>query len=326
MFDINVVEHCAFMYLRAVSFNSIVAINQSWFEKEVFSKQTLLHQLEELADKLPQQQEITRWLKPTRSGYYALDGTWLKYQGKDIVLLILFDVETLDVVQYLVADEEKEESYQRLIFSAQEELLTETSIIKGFFCDGDPGLLKVLKNFFPQKPIQLCVFHKYTRVGQIIPLVYLKKDIDKEIKQKVEAVLFASTKDEAITKLNELERYAREHQTYAKLQKIIGVLKRNFELLLTHFDNPEMSPYNNVLEGFNYIVKRKTRLMKGFKKEMNIDRWLKLILLDWRFHELVESEFKSRKNKSPLELAGCKLPKIYNWMKFVRLNYQSKPR
>lgn len=322
MFDIRVVEHCAYMYLRSVSFNSIVAINQSWFEKKVFSKQTLLRQLEELSDKLPSLQDITRWLKPRRSGYYALDGTWLKYQGEDIVLLILFDVETLDVVSYLVAKEENEKNYQRLILSAREELLTENGIVKGFFCDGDPGLLKTLKSFFPGKPIQLCVFHKYSRVGQIIPMVYLRKEIDKEIKRRVEAVLFASSKTESCTKLGELERYAQEHQSYEKLQKIIGVLKRNFDLLLTHFDNPQMSAYNNVLEGFNYIVKRKTRLMKGFKKEMNIDRWLKLILVDWRFHELVESEFKTRKNKSPLELAGCKLPKIYNWMKFVRENYQ----
>jgi hypothetical protein len=84
-----------------------------------------------------------------------------------------------------------------------------------------------------------------------------------------------------------------------------------------------MSPYNNVLEGFNYIVKRRIRLMKGFKKPINITRWLKLLLLDWRFHLLKETEFKTRRNKSPLQLAGaCLPPKIYNWLTFVRKNYQ----
>ncbi len=86
-----------------------------------------------------------------------------------------------------------------------------------------------------------------------------------------------------------------------------------------------MSPYNNTLEGFNYIVKRKTKLMKGFKKPINIKRWIKLIMLDWRFHYLVELQFKERRNKSPLELAGCKLPKIYNWMSHVRENYPNPP-
>jgi transposase-like protein len=185
--------------------------------------------------------------------------------------------------------------------------------------------LKALQELFPKTPIQLCVFHKYARAGQVISFKYIKNDIDKEIKQKVEAILFAPTKQEAIDNLKELEIYAKEHQKYAKLKKIIGVLKCNFELLLTHFDNPEMSPYNNTLEGFNYIVKRKTNLMKGFKKPVNIGRWIKLIMLDWRFHKLAESTFKKRKNKSPLELSECNLPKIYNWMSYIRKNYPNPP-
>ena len=150
----------------------------------------------------------------------------------------------------------------------------------------------------------------------------IKNEIDREIKKKVEAVLFAKSKQEAIDSIEKLKEYAQKNKKYKKLQEIVGVLKRNFDLLLTHFDNPEMSPYNNVLEGFNYIIKRKTKLMKGFKKPINIARWIKLIMLDWRFHPLKESEFKSRKNKSPLELTGCDLPKIYNWMRFIRENYE----
>ncbi|MCK5510265.1 hypothetical protein KAI65_01820 [Candidatus Parcubacteria bacterium] len=157
----------------------------------------------------------------------------------------------------------------------------------------------------------------------MIPFVRIKNEIDKEIKRLTERVLFAATKQEAISSLDELQRYAQEHQGHKKLQELIGVLKRNFDLLLTHFDNPGMSPYNNVLEGFNYIVKRRTRLMKGFKKPININKWLKLILTDWRFHYLKESQFEDRKNKSPLELASCKLPKIHNWIKYIYGNYRN---
>ena len=91
---------------------------------------------------------------------------------------------------------------------------------------------------------------------------------------------------------------------------------------MTHFDHPEMSPYNNVLEGFNSVLQRRIWLMKGFKKDINIDRWIKLLLLDWRFHVLKESTFDSRRGKMPLELAGVKLPEIYNWLTFVRKNYK----
>ncbi len=318
MFEYEMIEQAAFMYLRAMSFQSIVDILQSWFNKDVFTKRILIEHIEKLADDLPSHQEVTAWLHPKRSGYYALDGTWMKLQGQDFILLIVLDVSTLDIVSWHVAEEESEASYLTLMKQAHEEI---NGSIKGFFCDGDPGLLKVLKEGYPKVPIQLCVFHKYSRAGQIIPFTHAKTELDKEIKRQVEAVLFATTKQEAIEKLAEMQAYAKEHQEYEKLKRIVGVLKRNFDLLLTHFDNPEMSPYNNTLEGFNYLVKRKTRLMKGFKKEDNIERWLKLILLDWRFHKLSSSEFANRRGKSPLELAGCELPKIRNWMVYIRKKY-----
>lgn len=315
MFSVEMIEYAAFMYLRSISFNSIIAIIRAWHDKKVLSKNILIDHIEQLADRLPSHEWITESLKPKRSGYHALDGTWLKYRGRDIVLLIFFDVVTLDLVSWHVVLEECEQSYQSLADLAQKQNLQAPN---GFYCDGDAGLLKVLKRTFPGTPIQLCVFHKYSRAGQLIPFVRAKTKIDKEIKIRVEQILFATSKDEAVKALKDLEKYAKEHQEYEKLRKVIGILKRNFRLLLTHFDHKEMSPYNNVLEGFNHILKRRLRLMKGFKKPINIKRWLKLILLDWRFHPLVESTFKDRKGKSPLQLAGCNLPPYYNWMKFIR--------
>jgi transposase-like protein len=322
MFLIEMIEYVAFMYLRALSFNNILAILRAWYEEKVLSKNTLLDHIEQLSDKLPNNQEVSHWLGVKRSGYIALDGTWLKYRGKDIVLLILFDVQTLDVVAWKVATEESEASYQKLIDLAKEEIRPN---IKGFFCDGDPGLLKALKKNFPGTRIQLCVFHKYSRIGQVVPFIRARTKMDKEIKRRTEKILFAESKKEAVAGLEDLQRYARDHQSHKKLQEVIRVLKRNFDLLLTHFDDPEMSPYNNVLEGFNHVLKRRLKLMKGFKKPVNITRWLKLLMLDWRFHPLVESSFKDRRGKSPLQLAGADLPDIYNWMTYIRKNYSEKP-
>ena len=102
MFDIEVIEQATFMYLRSLSFNSVSEIFRSWFEKDVLPKKVLLHHIERLSESLPSNLEITNWLKPIRSGYYALDGTWMKYRGKDFVLLILFDVRTLDIINYRI--------------------------------------------------------------------------------------------------------------------------------------------------------------------------------------------------------------------------------
>lgn len=320
MYSLAMVEYAAFMYLRSLSFNQVIAILGAYYQQDVFTKDRLVDHIEQVADRIPENERISQWLSPKRGGYYAIDGTWLKYRGRDIVLLILLDVRTLDIVAYKIALKETAESYTKLIQKAFAEI---ADGVKGFFCDGDPGLIKAIKAFFPKTPIQLCVFHKYSRVNQIIPFIRPKTELDKEIKERVEKVLFAPAKEQAVEALKNLEQFAKEHEGYDKLKQVIGILKRNFKLLLTHFENPEMSPYNNVLEGFNYIVKRRTRLMKGFKKPINITRWLKLLLLDWRFHLLKETEFKTRRNKSPLQLAEARLPpKIYNWLTFVRKNYK----
>lgn len=320
MYTRKVTEYMTYLYLRSLSFQQVRAILFAWFEDTMITKAVLLSAVESVADSLPTNRAVTSWLKPIRSGYFALDGTWLKYRGREFVLLILFDVETLDVVAATVASDENYDSYKALIAPVAAEL----GQTKGFFSDGEPGLLKLIKERYPQTPIQLCVFHKYSRVGQIACFVHPKSELDREIKRRVEKVLFAPTKAHALSALAELKAYAIEYPKSKKLKQVIGVLKRNFDLLLTHYDNPEMSPYNNVLEGFNYLIKRRTRLMKGFKKPINISRWLKLLILDWRFHPLTESEFPTRRGKSPLELAQVKLPKIYNWVTFLRKKFPKK--
>lgn len=309
------------MYLRSLSFNQVIAILGSRYEQDVFTKDRLIDHIEQLADQLPDNDAITTWLKPKRSGYYAVDGTWLKYRGRDIVLMIFFDTQTLDIVSYKIALDETYEVSLPWFKQIKTELKDN---FKGLYSDGELGVLKALKETFPETPLQLCVFHKYQRAKQIVPFIRPRTKLDKQIKDHVQEILFAASKQEAEDCLKDLERFAKDHQGEQKLKDIIGVLKRNFDLLLTHFDHPEMSAYNNVLEGFNHIIKRRIRLMKGFKKPINIKRWIKLLMLDWRFHPLTESVIKERKNKSPLHLAEVTLPKkVYNWMSFVRKNYKT---
>lgn len=322
MFTVEMIEYAGYLYLRTLSLNATVDIFQAWFNKKVLDKSVLIKHLISLINTLPELGELTCYFKPKRVGYYAFDGLWFKYRGEDKVLLICLDVETLDLVNYEIADDENYQTWGKLIKKIEHYEPNILFSAKGFFVDGELGLLKQLKEKYPNIPKQLCAFHKYTRVGQIIPL---KRAIGvtKIIKRKVEKVIFASTKQEAITALIDLKRYAGKHQQNRKLKMIIGVLKRNFDLLTTHFDNPEMSPYNNVLEGFNHIIKRRLRLTKGFKKEMNMHCWMKLILLDYRFHKIKSSKFIHRNGNSPLELAGVELPKYFNWLKLVRKKFKT---
>lgn len=326
MYSLTLVEFCTFMYLRSLSLNKSLEIMAAYHEKEFLTKKRLLALIVRLIDLLPSHEVITASFHPNRSGYYAFDGVWFKYRGRDFVLLICFDVVTLDLVSYHIARDETYYTYQTLIEKIPEKEKV-TKHIKGIFTDGEPGLLKIIKEHFPHTPTQLCVFHKYTRIKQLIPF-RRGSWLDKEIKEQVSKVLFAKSKEEAIANLNSLQRYAQVHQQNKKLKQVIGVLKRNFQLLLTHFDNPEMSPYNNVLEGFNHFLKTRLRLMKGFKKPINISRWIKLILLDYRFHYFKECSYlyKYRNGKCPLQLAQCDLPKYYNWIKFLTKTFKIKSK
>lgn len=318
MIAIEAVEYAAFLYLRAMSFQHSLAILRAWYDRTVLSKPVLIRSIEQIADQLPTHLDVTTRLRPKRSGFYAIDGTWLKYRGRDFVLLILLDVTTLDIVNWSVARDETITAYEGLMNPVRSET---AAGLRGFFCDGEEAGIHVLREQFPDAPIQLCVFHKYSRIGQIVPFVRPKSPMDAEIKDRVERVLFAVTRAEAEAALAALDAYARAHRQHGRLQQVIRMLKRNFDLLCTHFDHEEMSPYNNVLEGFNHVIKRKLKLMKGFEKPINIHRWLKLLLLDWRFHPLNESTFRVRRGKSPLQLASCDLPRIHNWMKYWRTTY-----
>ena len=106
--------------------------------------------------------------------------------------------------------------------------------------------------------------------------------------------------------------------------KSYNSLNRNFKYTLTHFDHPHMERDNNLLECFNGILKPRLSLMKSFKKQENLDRYLKLFLLDFRFRPLKESRFDDRRRQSPLQLGDVFLPDNYNFITFLRKSFNFK--
>ena len=98
-------------------------------------------------------------------------------------------------------------------------------------------------------------------------------------------------------------------------------LRRNFKDTLTHFDYPGMMYDNNLIESFHSCIKPRMKLMKGFKKEENIDRYLKLYILAFRFKPMKESRLKDRRGKSPMQCANVTLPKMYNFISYLRKSH-----
>jgi hypothetical protein len=335
--DDSFIEYVVFVYLLCLSLNTTIDLVREMFEIDILSKGQILNFIEIVADQLPTIDDIDRIYNPTRSGYLALDGVWFQYEHEQIVLLVAFDPETFDIIGARWAKEETQKEYELLITDCVNKVGILT--IKGVYGDGDNGLIEAKKHLLPDTPFQTCVFHKELRMGQIIPIKsvkhskqltpYQKHDI-KVFQLLFREVIYAETKEKSYEAFDRLKSYAESntHQYPEKFMKAYRSLARNFKYTLTHFDYPHMRRDNNLLECFNSCLKPRLKLMKGFKRQENLDRYLKLFLLEFRFHPLKESRFDDRRGNCPLEVAGVYLPKYYNFLKFLRtsfnLTYQPK--
>lgn len=329
-FDDSFVETVVYLYLRCLSFNTTVDIIRMFYEEEVLSKGQVLDFLEIVADALPTLGDIDSLFVPRRSGFIAMDGVWFQYGDEEVVLLVAFDPVSFDLVAAIWQGEESYTGYKTLLQKVLEKLPKEKII--GIYGDGDLGLLQALKEALPDIPFQLCVVHKELRMGMLVPVKRVhnsrlmdqeKKDEIKRFQQLYRACIYADSKDQAKKNLIILKEYVAKspHEMFRKAYRSLAY---NFDLTLTHFDNPHMERDNNLLECFNGILKPRLRLMKGFKKKDNISRYLKLFLLEFRFRPLKESRFKERRNQSPLQLGDVYLPPYYNFITFLRKSFNLK--
>lgn len=292
------IEYVVYVYLKCLSLNTTVDIIRATYEDEVLTKSQVLDFIQWVGDALPTLDDIDRLFSPRRSGYLAFDGVWFGYGRETVVLLVCFDPQTFDVISALWSREETGDGYEKLIRSVLVKL--PKTRIKGIYGDGDNGLIMALKRNFPYTPFQLCVVHKSLRMEQTIPVKLAVKShrIPDNIKWEIlefsklfHSALYAETKDAALAGLTKLLHFTRQYPR-EKFLKAVNQLKRNFIYTLTHFDYPGMERDNNLIECFNGCLKPRLKLMKGFKKQDNLERYLKLFLLEFRFHLLKESRFK----------------------------------
>lgn len=325
-FTNSFIEYAVYAYLRCLSFNTTIQIVRAQFERDILSKKTLLELTERVADKLPSLTDVDNLFHPKRSGYLAFDGVYFKHEGDLFCLLTCFDPETFDIISYRLCEKENFADYEALCLDVKAKLERAKVPACGVYLDGEKGLISAVSRVFPGVPQQLCVVHKYLRMGEIVPfksanrkgVFYLKKRAILKFKKLFEEVIFAKSKKGSVAKFAELDAFTRNH-FIDRFYKGYRMLKNNFNLTLTHFDYPHMQRDNNLIECFNSIISRKFDLFKGFKKDGNIERYLKLAFLDFRFHKLSESRFAYRRDASPLELSRANIPTHYNFIKMLRV-------
>ena len=327
------VEYVVFVYLNCLSLNTTIDIIRAGYEDEILSKATVLEFIEQVADSVPDLDDIDNLFHPRRSGYLALDGVWFKFKGMDIVLLVCFDPETFDIIEATWSLEEDNKGYDTLLTKVITKMGKQN--IKGVYGDGDKGLINSPKKNLPLVPFQVCIVHKEMKMGEVVPVKSVKvskrmdpltKTLITKFQELFRAVIYAKTKEESLACLKTLRTFIDYHPN-ERFRKAFRSLLTNFKYTLTHFDHPGMERDNNLLECFNGIIKPRLKLMRGFKKYQNMDRYLKLFLLEFRFHSLKESRFQERRGLCPLESAGANLPKFYNFLSFLRkslrLNFTS---
>ena len=326
-FDNSFIEHVVYVYLRCLSLNTTIDLVREMYEEDVLSKQLILDFITTVADKLPTLDEIDALYDPKRSGYFALDGVWFSYNDTEIVLLVCFDPVSFDVISAIWQTDETYEGYKKLLAGVLQKVPEE--MVKGVYGDGDTGLIKALHELLPDVPFQLCVVHKELKMGKTVPVksVNISRRMDEEKKTAIKEFqvlfrncLYADTKEAARAALVTLKDYAYK-SNYDMFHRAYRSLASNFTSTLTHFDHPGMDRDNNILECFNGIIKPRLDLMKSFKKQENLDRYLKLFLLEFRFRPLRESSFKERRGQTPLQLGDVYLPKYYNFIRFLREHF-----
>lgn len=325
--DDTFIEVVVYTYLRCLSLNTTIGIIRMFYREDILTKGLILDFIEGVADVLPTIDDIDNLYDPIRSGYLAFDGVWFHFAGEQIVLLVCFDPETYDVVSAIWSEDETQEAYEELMRQAVNKIGAVN--VKGLYADGDKGFLAVWKRHLPKVPFQLCVFHKELRMGQIVPVksIHVSKQMTDTQKHEMRVfqhlfreVIYAPDKKTSVEELKRLKQYvsSNQHQYEERFLKAYRSLIHNFKYTLTHFDHEHMKRDNNIIEGFNSIIKPRLKLMKGFKKKKNLDRYLKLFLLEYRFRPLKESHFKDRNGNSQLEIADANIPKNYNFLTLLR--------
>jgi len=273
-------------------------------------KDKILKIIINVALKLPSLVYLNQELNIIWSGRYLLDGLFFSVAGKMKALLILSDAKSLDIIDYEIAKQENYDSWFK--FLARVKVNISRNDIQIFFVsDGKRGLHQALSELFPNIPVQLCLVHKLRRIYQIIP--HIRGDgYDRLFARIASLAITAPLKEIYQSYLNILLGFLLSSDSdywdksrQEKLKRIIGVLRFQKSKLHMRYQYSRLinqDTTTNILEGINSFFKERLNLMRGLKKETNVELIIKLLVYYYRFHQFTSSKFKERNGKRPIEL------------------------
>jgi len=196
--------------------------------------------------------------------YLFLDGIYLGVRGnsreKEAVLVAHgINREGKRVVLHLsLGGRESTESWKGALNDLVERGLRPPQL---FITDGNQGLLKAIKDIWPEVPRQRCAIHRIRNVLARVP----KKRQD-EVKKALHRIFYAACLDDARDEAKQfLSHYSRELPTASE------TLARHLEECLTFYRFPERHwkhiRTSNVIERAFKEIKRRTRVVGRFPNE-----------------------------------------------------------
>jgi len=196
--------------------------------------------------------------------YLFLDGIYLgvrgNSRGKEAVLVAHgITRQGKRVVLHLsLGGKESTESWKGVLNDLVERGLGRPQLIT---IDGNPGLLRAIRDAWPEVPRQRCAVHRIRNVLARVP----RKRQD-EVRKAVHRIFYAACLDDARNEAREfLSRYSREFPTACE------VLAKHLEECLTFYRFPERHwkhiRTSNVIERSFKEVKRRTMVVGRFPNE-----------------------------------------------------------
>lgn len=259
--------------------------------------------------------EIQRELQPNWNGVLGIDGKLVSIGGEKDTILIATDLPTTDLVFYDVVDGENEDDCNRFLLMIRDYL---EYPVKGIVSDLGRGkvLIKLIKTVFPDVPHQACIVHFARYIEYRIPKSRKSPHYDQNrvLRNAIHDILFADRFADALELFEGLQHIS-DSFSVSYQRAAIKALRKHFDLLTTHFHDPELPRDNNVVENIISQMNKKLKLTKGFSQRSAAYNFLKLWAVYYRFKPFTDSNFNHRNGKSPLQLAGANTAGL-EWLTF----------
>ncbi|MCK4821722.1 transposase, partial [bacterium] len=233
--------------------------------------------LNELGSNCKSFEEIAQELSPQYSGYLLADGTTIYVKGEKRQLLLTADAENQDIPYAKFSKAEDYENWKMTLTGLKEKIHYP---VKGAVTDGDPGLLRALREVFLGIPIQLCVRHLDSY--HVYHLRYQFQGPKKGIEPFLDIthrMLYAKN-PEHLSHLFKQYNSMRVFLIKSGLEAEVLNFESKFDFIWTHFKHPGLPRTSNIIEGIIDQLKHKITDCHGFEYSETAWNSLKMIIMN----------------------------------------------